>query len=105
MKMDLSDCMAAGVFVEFQDVDGHILAQSVFTEWHSRSVPGVGDTMRCRARGVASGRDEHFAGRVVGRHFEVQHDDGRECVWVRLIVNVQAAARPRGRQPVRFSTN
>jgi len=104
MKMDLTDCMAAGLFVEFYDVDGHVLAQSVFTDWNSRNIPDVGDTLRCSAHAVVSGRDEYFAGRVASRHFEVQREDERDCVWVRLVVTVLAKVPRRRRQPV-FSLN
>ncbi|MBS0210551.1 MAG: hypothetical protein JSS27_16525 [Planctomycetes bacterium] len=104
MAKDLIDCMAAGVFVEFQDADGHVLAQSVFTDWHSRNVPDLGDGVRCRARGVTSGLEQQFAGRVVDRHFEVQREDDRACVWVRLIVSVTRTP-PVRRRTLTFSAN
>ncbi|HEX4129802.1 MAG TPA: hypothetical protein VHZ24_07150 [Pirellulales bacterium] len=103
MKTQLQSSMAAGVFVEFHDDQGNTLGQAVFTDWQGRPVPAVGDTLRCEAQSTITGRREQIVGQVTSRHFELQHDEGNPCIWVRLAATVAGAQR-RINAP-RFSNN
>ncbi|MEX2120098.1 MAG: hypothetical protein WD847_10935 [Pirellulales bacterium] len=87
MDVDLQEAMAAGVFVEFCDRRGNTVGQAVFTDWRGKALPAVGDVLSCPVLSPASGRRKKMLGRVLSRHFEVQHDaDGESPVWVRLLV-------------------
>jgi hypothetical protein len=94
MKTTLQEAMAAGVFVEFQNSAGNLIGQTIFTGWQGRPLPAVGDTMCCRVPSKVDGRLEKLTGRVVSRHFEVQHDADQPSIWVRLVV-VTLPPRPR----------
>ncbi len=85
--------MTAGVFVECLDASGLIVGQAVFTDWHGRPVPGVGDTISVVVTSPVSGESQKQRGLVQARHFEVQHDaHGQPSVWVRVEVLVGARA-------------
>ena len=86
MKTELQESMAAGVFVEFRDPQGHTVGQAIFTPWQARPLPAVGDMLGCAAFCTATGRRRKLSGRVRTRHFELQHDDDGACVWVRMVV-------------------
>lgn len=108
MEPGLKEAMTNGVFVEFCDVHGHTIGQAVYTPWQGRPVPSLGDTMCCAVVSPTTGRRGKLLGRVVRRHFELQHEaNGHPCVWVRLLVETHpkpATARTaRGRVP--FSAN
>jgi hypothetical protein len=103
MMTKLQESMTSGVFVEFHDGQGNTVGQAVFTDWQGRPVPGVGDVMRCAARNPMTGRREQLVGQVMSRHFEVQHDDGQACVWVRLALTISSERPPR--REIRFSDN
>jgi hypothetical protein len=97
MDIELKESMASGVFVEFCDARGDTMGQAVFTGWQGRPVPAQGDLVCC---GVVSptGRRQKLVGRVVSRHFELQHQhDGEPCVWVRLRLQTE----PRPKKPLR----
>lgn len=108
MKTDLQEAMTAGVYVEFRDAQGHTVGEAVFTDWRGRPLPAVGDTMCCSTRSTISGRLEKLRGRVLSRHFELQHDEEQPCVWARLVLQTISAAemaRSRNSRHLRFSTN
>ena len=108
MKTDLQAAMTSGVFVEFQDAAGNLVGQAVYTGWQGRPLPAIGDTMHCRARSSIDGCGEKLSGRVIERHFEVQHEDGEPSVWVRLLLVTTSApaTNKRTKLPgVRFSKN
>lgn len=109
MDGGLRRAMASGVFVEFCDERGDTVGQAVYTDWQGRPVPALGDTVCCAVVSPTTGRRQKLIGRVVRRHFEVQHEsDGRPCVWVRLLLQTmhKPAARPTKPQPrIRFSPN
>jgi hypothetical protein len=107
MKTELQESMAAGVFVEFRDAQGHTVGQALFTPWQARSLPAVGDMLCCAAFCSVTGRRRKLSGRVRARHFELQQDDDGACVWVRLVVEAKPApAKNAGsRQLAGFSTN
>ena len=93
MESDLNEAMASGVFVEFCDARGDTVGQAVFTGWQGRPVPAEGDLVCC-AVVSPTGRRQKLTGRVVRRHFELQHQaDGQPCVWVRL--RLETIGRPR----------
>jgi hypothetical protein len=58
-------------------------------------VPAVGDILRCPAKSPITGRCEKLVGKITSRHFELQHDNGQACVWVRLDLTVQPQRRVR----------
>ncbi len=100
--------MTAGVFVECLDASGLIVGQAVFTDWHGRPVPGVGDTISVVVTSPVSGESQKQRGLVQARHFEVQHDaHGQPSVWVRVEVLVGARAVKRRAFPASaaFSDN
>ncbi len=107
MKTELQKSMAAGVFVEFCDPQGHTVGQAIFTPWQTRSLPAVGDLVSCAAFCAVSGRRRKLTGRVRTRHFELQHDDDGACVWVRMVVATDLAptAKKAGRRLPDFSKN
>jgi hypothetical protein len=108
MDGELRAEMTAGVFIEFQDEVGNTVGQAVFTGWQGRPVPNIGDTVCCAVQLSATGRRRKLLGRVIRRHFELQHeDDGQPCVWVRLLMETVnlPAARPRPKSRIRFSSN
>lgn len=109
MDGGLRRAMASGVFVEFCDERGNTVGQAVYTDWHGRPVPIVGDTVCCAVVSPMTGRRQKLIGCVINRHFEMQHEaDGRPCVWVRLLLQTIAkpAAPKTRRQPrIRFSAN
>ena len=104
MTTQLKQAMTAGVFVEFHDAQGHSQGQAIFTDWHARPLPAIGDWLQCRARCPATGRQLKLTGRVVSRQFEVQHAEETPCVWVRLALEV-AEPGGRGRVHAGFSEN
>jgi hypothetical protein len=104
MTTQLQQAMTAGVFVEFHDAQGHCVGQAIFTDWHARPLPAVGDTMQCGVNCPATGRRRKLTGRVVSRQFEVQHADQTPCVWVRLALEVAQPAN-RGGVHAGFSEN
>ena len=108
MDGELREAMTAGVFVEYRDEHGNTLAQAVFTGWQGRPVPNVGDTVCCAVRLTFNGRRRKLLGRVMRRHFEMQHeDDGQPCVWVRLLMVIvdPPVAEPKRQPRIRFSSN
>jgi hypothetical protein len=99
MKTELREAMTSGVLVEFQDAQGNLLGQVVYTDWRGRPVPGLGDTLASPANAAQQADPVTLRGRVVSRHFQLQADeDGAPCVWVRLVVAVpsKTASRPKG---------
>ena len=105
MTTPLEQAMTAGVFVEFHDAQGHSVGQAVFTDWHSRPLPAVGDLLQCRVHCPVTGRRRKLAGRVLSRQFEVQHADETPCVWVRLTLRVHSPPRRQHRMQTGFSAN
>ncbi|HVA51145.1 MAG TPA: hypothetical protein VNH11_32690 [Pirellulales bacterium] len=110
MDGDLQAAMTAGLFVEYRDEQGNTIGQTVFTGWQGRPVPNIGDLVCCTVQLTATRRQRKLLGRVKQRHFEVQHeDDGRPCVWARLVLEVVASPTPKPTpkpQPrIRFSSN
>jgi hypothetical protein len=109
MDDELKTAMASGVFIEFCDELGNTVGQAVYTDWHGRPVPLVGDTVCCAIASPATGRRQKLLGRVIQRQFDVQHDlDGETCVWVRLLLRTKAArpGRPAPhRSQIDFSAN
>jgi hypothetical protein len=95
MTTQLQKAMTAGVFVEFHDALGHSVGQAVFTDWHGRPLPAVGDLLRCSAHCPATGRRRKLSGRVVSRQFDVQNADETPCVWVRLSLEIALTASRR----------
>ncbi|HEY5314262.1 MAG TPA: hypothetical protein VIK18_17145 [Pirellulales bacterium] len=104
MTTQLQQAMTAGVFVEFHDAQGHSVGQAIFTDWHARPLPAVGDLLQCSARCAATGRRRKLTGRVVSRQFELQHAGETPCVWVRLTLQV-VQTPGRGRVHAGFSEN
>ncbi|MBI3468326.1 MAG: hypothetical protein HY000_35430 [Planctomycetes bacterium] len=96
MKTTLSEAMTSGVFVEVRDAQGNCLGQAVYTDWKSRPLPAVGDTMCCVVWVAAEGRKQKVHGRVCSRHFEVQKQpDGQPCVWAQLVLErIESRRRP-----------
>lgn len=87
MKTTLSEAMTSGVFVEVRDARGNSVGQAVYTDWKSRPLPAVGDTMCCVLWVASAGRKQKVHGRVRSRHFEVQTQaDGQPSVWAQLIL-------------------
>jgi hypothetical protein len=107
MTTQLRLAMTAGVFVEFHDALGHSVGQAIFTDWHARPLPAVGDLLQCSANCPATGRRRKLAGRVTSRRFEVQHEGDTPCVWVRLSLEIASAAEVRRARRVNagFSEN
>jgi hypothetical protein len=107
MTTELQDAMTAGVFVEFHDDLGNTVGQAVFTGWQRRPLPAVGDVVRCAVRCASTGRRRKLAGRVLARHFELQHENGEACVWVRLALKTAASSpvRQPASAPASFSAN
>jgi len=101
METGLREAMTAGVLVEFFDAWGNTVGQVVFTGWHGRPVPGVGDWMSCQARPVGGGASRTMCGRVRTRSFQVQHADDRPCVWCRIEIDV-LEAKPSPRRKFRL---
>jgi hypothetical protein len=89
MKTTLSEAMTSGVYVELRDARGNSLGQAVFTDWKSRPLPAVGDTMCCSMWIASAGRKQQVRGRVCSRHFDIQTQaDGQPCVWAQVILQV-----------------
>jgi hypothetical protein len=87
MKTQLFEAMTSGVFVEVRDAQGNSIGQAVYTDWKSRPLPAVGDTLCCELCTSKSGRKQKVRGRVRSRHFEVQRQaDGEPSVWAQLIL-------------------
>lgn len=87
--MDLQEAVASGLFVEFRDALGNSAGTAVYFDWNGHPVPAVGDRVTCQLAAEAGADGRLLAGYVRSRTFEMQQtDDGRPCVWVRLIVNV-----------------
>jgi len=109
MKTELREAMTSGVLVEFQDAQGNLLGQVVYTDWRGRPVPGLGDTLTSPASAAKNAASVTLRGRVVARHFQLQADeDGAPCVWVRLVVAVASKSASRAEGPTRgicFSQN
>lgn len=103
MDGDLRTAMTAGVFVEYRDELGNTVGQAVFTGWQGRPVPNIGDTVCCAVHLTATGRRRRLLGRVLERHFEMQHeDDGQPCLWVRLALEAIAPPPPRSKSQSRW---
>jgi hypothetical protein len=88
-----------GLFVEVFDEFGNTLGQALYADWPGCSPPAVGESMGCVVTSPVTGQEHHVIGRVQTQHFEVQrYDDGRPCVWVRVMLNVSrvipSASRP-----------
>ncbi|MBL9122432.1 MAG: hypothetical protein JNG90_02290 [Planctomycetaceae bacterium] len=101
-EKDLNRAAMAGVFAEFLDPLGNVVAQEVFFDWQERPVPDVGDVVTCAPPRTSTNRPRAISGKVRIRHYEVQRDEqGEPRVWVRLVLDVcssqrlQAPARPR----------
>jgi hypothetical protein len=111
MKTTLCEAMTSGVFVDFRDAEGHSVGQAVYTDWRSRPVPAVGDTMCCVMWIAASGRKQKVHGRVCSRHFEVQREpNGQPSVWAQLVLEKidaprQASSPGASARSSRFSRN
>jgi hypothetical protein len=112
MKTTLSEAMTSGVFVEVRDAEGNCLGQAVYTDWKSRPLPAVGDTMCCVIWVASAGRKQKVNGRVCSRHFEVQRQaDGQPSVWAQLMLEKvdppkrAAAAGVKSRSVTPFSRN
>jgi hypothetical protein len=107
MKTKLQESMAAGVFVEFLDSQGHTVGQAIFTPWQARPLPAIGDTLSCAAFCAVTGRRRKLTGRVRTRHFELQQNDDGTCVWVRMVVetNLASSAKKSSHRLAGFSTN
>jgi len=108
METGLREAMTAGVLVEFFDAWGNTAAQAVFTGWHGRPVPAVGDWLSCEARPVNGGASRTVRGRVRARTFDVQYDDDEPCVWCRLeieLLEATPARRPNFRLPIHSFNN
>jgi hypothetical protein len=109
MKTELREAMTSGVLVEFQDAQGNLLGQAVYTDWRGRPVPGLGDTLASPAVAAKHAGSVALRGRVVARHFQLQSDEaGAPCVWVRLVVAVPSKSANRHEGPtagIRFSQN
>jgi len=108
MDGDLQAATAAGLFVEYRDDEGHTVGHALFAGWQGRPVPNIRDLVCCTVQLTASRRRRKLLGRVTQRHFEVQQqDNGRQCVWARLVVEVvEPPVTAPTRQPrIRFSSN
>lgn len=105
MDSELKEAMTAGVYVEFRDALGNTVGQAVYTAWQGRPLPKPGDLVACTVTSPRTGRKQKLRGHVIERHFELQHEeDGRPCVWARLLVESRAESR-RSRHRVGFSLN
>jgi hypothetical protein len=97
MEKDLREVATAGVFVEFCDACGNLVAQEVFFDWRDAPLPAIGDLFTCTSPRGANYRPQVIAGRVRSRYFDVQRDDeGEPRIWVRLVLDI-CTARQRGR--------
>jgi hypothetical protein len=109
MTTELREAMTSGVLVEFQDAQGNLLGQVVYTDWRGRPVPALGDTLASPASAAPHTDSIPLHGRVVARHFQLQaEEDGTPCVWVRLVVAVpptSATSAEGARRGVCFSQN
>lgn len=103
--MDLRECLAAGVLVEFLEDQERVVARAVFEGWRGRPLPAVGDTLVCPVKPPGAHQARSWRGVVMARHFEVQTDEqGCPVVWVRLEVRQRRQAA-RHRDPISFSNN
>ena len=107
MDGDLQAATAAGLFVEYRDEHGNSVGQAIFAGWQGRPVPNIGELVCCTVQLMASRRRRKLLGRVAQRHFEVQRQqNGRQCVWARLTVDVVDPPVATTKQPrCRFSSN
>lgn len=89
MEKDLSVLATDGVFAEFCDALGNLVAQEVFFDWHAAPLPAVGDLFSCTSPRGPHYRPRRIVGRVRSRYFDLQRDqEGVQRVWVRLVLEV-----------------
>lgn len=107
MDGDLQAATAAGLFVEYRDDQGNTIGHAIFADWQGRPVPKLGDLVCCTVQLTASRRRRKLLGRVAQRQFELQQqDDGRQCVWARLTVEiVDPPVNTPNPSRIRFSSN
>ncbi len=107
MEKDLKDVATAGVFVEFCDPSGNLVAQEVFFDWRDAPLPAIGDLFTCTSPRGSAYRPRVIAGRVRSRYFDVQRgEEGEPQVWVRLVLDVCSALRKAAKSwPVGCSLN
>lgn len=98
-EKELERTAAAGVFAEFCDSLGNLVAQEVYFDWRAAPLPDVGDILTCAPPRCARHQPRSLSGKVRSRHFDVQRtDDGEPRIWVRLVVDVCSPQRlPRAR--------
>ena len=104
MTTQLQQAMTAGVFVEFHNAQGHSVGQAIFTDWHAPALAGPWQHCCRNAAPIARSRAAAAAHGTSFRQFEVQHEGGTPCVWVRLSLEVAQAVH-RGRVHADFSEN
>lgn len=95
-EKDLNNVATAGVFAEFCDSLGNVVAQEVYFDWQETPLPDVGDVLSCTAPPAAKHKPRVLLGKVRARHFDVQRgDEGEPRVWVRLVLDVCSSQRLR----------
>jgi hypothetical protein len=99
MEKDLDVSATAGVFAEFCDPSGNLVAQEVFFDWRDAPLPAIGDLFTCTSPRGGNYRPRVIVGRVRSRYFDVQRgDEGEPRVWVRLVLDVCSTRRPAGKR-------